>query len=423
MPSNKTKTLALVCLATGSLSLGAQERSEAKQVEDLSKRVSALEKKAKASEGLKISGYVQVYHQTGQKDAKLNVGAKQEDSSESYSRLGVRRGRAKITYSKGIASGVLQLDLTERGVGVKDAYVKVALPFLGQSTVQAGIFDRPFGHEIAYSSSRRESPERSLITPTLFPNERDLGLMLSLKGSKGSAWQAIRLDAGLFAGQGIKADVDSRLDFIGRLSAQHKFSPSFEAGLGTSLYYGSVYQTTSELYRMQGNKFVREDKPEHIGAYARRSYFGLDAQASWRHALGKTEFRGEFITGQQPSSATSNKSPNGSLQTSAMYLRPISGGYALLTQGIGRTPLTLFARYDWYDPNTSISGNEVGTAGSTEADISYRTFGLGAMYQLSSALRLTLYGEQVTNEKTSQLAKFTGDLSDNRLTLALLYKF
>lgn len=424
MPSNKIKSLALICLAGTSLSLGAQQRSEqTNEVASLAKRISALEQKAKNNEGLKISGYVQMYYQTGEQDAKLSVGAKQEDSNQSYSRIGIRRGRAKISYSKGIATGVLQLDMTERGVGVKDVYLKVALPFLGQSSLQAGIFDRPFGHEISYSSSRRESPERSLITPSLFPNERDLGVMLSLSGKKGSPWQAIRLDAGLFAGQGIKTDVDSRLDFIGRLSGKHKFSSSVEAGLGTSLYYGSVYQTTSQLYRMQDSRFVLEDKPEHIGAYARRSYLGIDAQITWRNPLGRTEFRGEFITGEQPSSATSNKSPNGSLQTTAMYLRPISGGYALLTQGIGRTPLTLFTRYDWYDPNTKVSGNEVGTAGTTEADLSYRTLGLGAMYQFSDALRLTLYGEQVWNEKTSQLAKFAGDRKDNRLTLALLYKF
>lgn len=423
MPSNKMKSLALVCLAGVSLSLSAQEKSTATDIDALEKRVSNLEKKAKATEGLKISGYVQMYYQTGQKESKLNVGGKQENSAEGYSRLGVRRGRAKITYGKGIATGVLQLDMTEKGVGVKDVYLKMSLPFLGQSSIQAGIFDRPFGHEISYSSSRRESPERSLITPTLFPNERDLGVMLSLSGKKGSPWQAIRLDAGLFAGQGIKTDVDSRLDFIGRLSGKHKFSSSVEAGLGTSLYYGSVYQTTSQLYRMQDSRFVLEDKPEHIGAYARRSYLGIDAQITWRNPLGRTELRGEFITGEQPSSATSNKSPNGSLQTTAMYLRPISGGYALLTQGIGRTPLTLFTRYDWYDPNTALSGNEVGTGGSTEADISYRTLGLGAMYQISDALRLTVYGEQVWNEQTSQISKLSKDLSDNRLTIALLYKF
>lgn len=313
--------------------------------------------------------------------------------------------------------------MTERGVGVKDVFLKVALPFMGQSFLQAGIFDRPFGHEISYSSSRRESPERSLITPTLFPNERDLGVMLSLSGKQGSPWQSIRLDAGLFAGQGLQADVDSRLDFIGRLSSMHKLASSLEIGLGTSLYYGSVYQSTPQLYRMQGSRFQLDEKPEYIGSYARRSYWGIDAQLSYQNPLGKTELRGEFITGQQPSSEMSNKSPNGSLQTTAMYLRPISGGYALLTQGIGHTPLTCFARYDWYDPNTNVSGNEVGAGGSTEADICYRTLGLGAMYQLSDALRLTLYGEQVWNETTNQLSKFSSDRKDKRLTISLLYRF
>lgn len=378
---------------------------------------------AKPTEGLQISGYIQLYHQVGQQDARLSVGTQREGDAESFSRLGVRRGRTKLSYTRGIATGVLQMDLTERGLGLKDAYIRLALPFLERSAIQAGVFDRPFGHEIGYSSSRRESPERSLITRTLFPDERDLGVMLSLKARDGSPWESLRLDAGLFSGQGIKSDVDSRMDFIGRLSGQHKFSPDLQIGLGLSLYYGSMYQTSPELYYMSGSGFTGEDKPEHVGGYARRSYVGIDAQLVWRHALGKTELRGEWITGQQPSSTTSSRSPNGNLHAGAMYLRPVSGGYALLTQGVGRTPLSLVAKYDWYDPNTALRGNEVGIMHSSEVDLAYQTLGLGAMYQLSEALRLTLYAEQVSNERSNRLSKYQSDRKDNRLTLALLYKF
>lgn len=376
-----------------------------------------------AQDGLKVSGYWQLYYQLGERDAKLSVGDKRESSTDSYARLGIRRGRTKLSYSKGKATGVLQLDFTEHGVELKDAYLRLALPALGGSSLQAGVFDRPFGHEISYSSSRRESPERALITTTLFPNERDLGFMLTLTGGKGSAWNKLRLDAGLFAGQGIKRDVDSRLDFIGRLSTEHRLSDNWYLGGGASWYYGAVYQTTPELYRIHGGSWSLDNRADNVGQYATRSYLGLDMQLRWTSPLGQTQLRGEWIWGQQPGSSTSSKSPNGSLQTSAMYLRPFSGGYAVLSHSLGRSPLSLFAKYDWYDPNTVLAGDAIGTSFSSEADLAYQTLGLGALYQVTQAIRVTLYGELVYNEKTQQIERFAQDRRDNRLTLALQYKF
>ena len=89
----------------------------------------------------------------------------------------------------------------------KDVYMQIKDPKFTASSIKVGVFDRPFGYEITYSSSRRESPERSTVFTTLFPNERDLGIMLTLQAKKGSAWNILKLDAGLFAGNGIKADI------------------------------------------------------------------------------------------------------------------------------------------------------------------------------------------------------------------------
>ncbi|MDO4692886.1 MAG: hypothetical protein Q4A64_08445 [Porphyromonadaceae bacterium] len=373
-------------------------------------------------DGLKVSGYIQLYYQHGEQSASL-IGEKREPTAEDFSRLGVRRGRAKLSYTQGLVTGVLQIDLTERGLGVKDAYVRMGVPILGQSFLQAGLFDRPFGHEIGYSSSRRESPERALITRTLFPNERDLGAMLSLQASKNSWWHLFRLDAGLFGGNGVKAEQDSHLDFIGRLSAEIIKGRSFQWHAGTSLYYGGVYQGSPDRYTMQAGRFVLESKPEHIGRYARRSYAGLDTQMGWLSPLGWTRLRGEWIVGEQPASQKDSKSPNGALQTSPTYVRPLQGGYALLTQQIMQTPILLFVKYDWYDPNTALDGGAIGLNHSGVADISYQTLGIGAQYSFGKSLRATAYWEQTWNETTPNLSSHTRDLKDNRLTLALLYRF
>lgn len=108
MSIHKTPILALLCLAGTNFNLYAQQESlRADEVNALAKRVSVLEQKARLHEGLRISGYIQMYYQTGEPEARLTIGGKQEDDHKSYSRMGIRRGRAKISYSKGVATGVL----------------------------------------------------------------------------------------------------------------------------------------------------------------------------------------------------------------------------------------------------------------------------------------------------------------------------
>lgn len=382
----------------------------------------ALAQGEPTKEGFDLSGYLQLHYQLGQEDATL-IGAKREPATSSYSRIGIRRGRAKLSYTKGLTTAVMQIDLTERGLGLKDAYIHHRLPLLGQSALQGGLFDRPFGYEVSYSSSKRESPERALITQTLFPNERDLGLMLTLQAPQSSAWSLLRLDAGLFSGHGIKAEQDSRLDFIGRLSAQYAPNKAFELSGGASMYYGGVHQSSPEVYQMVQGHYIHTSNPQAVGQYAKRQYIGLDIQLKLLSPLGKTKLHAEWMAGQQPGSPTSSKSPNGSLSKEATYIRPIQGGYALLVQEVSSSALALFAKYDWYDPNTSLSGKEIGQYASGAADLSYSTIGLGMIYHLTPSLKATAYAERVWNETSPTLPMYANDRQDNKLTLELQYKF
>lgn len=52
---------------------------------------------AQEQEGLKVSGYWQLFYQIGQQDAKLTVGEKREGDAKHYARLGTRRGHTKVT--------------------------------------------------------------------------------------------------------------------------------------------------------------------------------------------------------------------------------------------------------------------------------------------------------------------------------------
>lgn len=387
------------------------------QVEENTKAISKLK-------NFNISGAIQAQFQWGQADADLKVGAKNNNPDQSFNRIGVRRGRFKLAYEQGIALGVFQIDVTEKGVGFKDVYLQIKDPWVGTNNIKAGIFNRPFGHEISYSSSVRESPERSTIFQTLFPDERDIGLSLTLQPAKTSPLNFLKLEAGIFAGNGIKLETDNRKDFIGHLSAQKDLGKSSKLGIGFSYYHGSIYQGTKKVYTMNGNGFELNEHPSNKGKFSKRQYFGFDAQFALESKAGKTQLRAEYLFGTQAGTSGSSKSPNSSSpSTSDTYVRNFSGGYAILSQGIGFADLSAVVKYDWYNPNTKVSGDHIGLNNTSTGDVSYNTLGMGMLWDANKNIRLHAYYEIVKNETSNNLAGFETDRKDNVFTLRFQYKF
>lgn len=412
----------ILCFTTATV---AQQNDEAvKSLEQLEQQVESHENAIKQLKQFKVSGYVQTQFQYGEKNASLKVGGANSNFNESFSRFGVRRGRIKFTYEKGIAAGVFQLDITEKGIGLKDAYVSIKDPWAGSNIFKVGVFDRPFGYEVAYSSSRRESPERAMVTTTLFPEERDLGAMLRLQASKNSPWRFVKFDAAIIGGNGIKPDIDNRKDFIGHLSFNKTIKENSKISGGVSYYLGGVYQGSSTVYTMNGNSFESKKDTSNYGAFAKREYVGVDAQFATSTVLGMTSIYGEYLFGTQPGDKSSSKSPNYStLPTGNTYIRNFSGFYVTLVQDLGALPLSLIAKYDYYDPNIKVSNNDIGLNGTGKADIAYANFGGGLMWRINESLRLTAYYDKISNETSSNLTGYSGDLSDNVFTLRLQYKY
>ena len=110
--------------------------------------------------------------------------------------------------------------------------------------------------------------------------------------------------------------------------------------------------------------------------------------------------------------------------TDGFHIRNFNGAYFYLLQQIFNTKNQLLIKYDWYDPNTKVAGNEIGAAGSnfTAANIKYRTLGFGYINYLTDNVKLILYYAKVTNEKT-QLAGFTSDVKDDVFTCRLQFRF
>ena len=406
-------------------SLSFAQGEESTPLEKLQQQTDLLSATVEKLSKVKFSGYIQSQWQWTDKEGSLSIGNARSVAEEAtpFNRFGIRRGRVKLIYEELFGQAVFQLDMTEKGVGIKDAYLLVKEPLLNSFALKAGLFDRPFGYEISYSSSRRESPERSRVTTTLFPDERDLGAMLVIQAPKGHALNFLKLEAGLFGGNGIRQDSDSHKDFIGHLSAS-KTTEKLKLGLGLSHYNGDVFAENA-VYEMKGTSFseVARDARTY---WAKRSYTGIDGQLMLESGLGMTQLRGEFLAGTQPGTDKSTKSPNAStLPVGATYMRDFQGAYLYFVQDILHSKHSFVAKYDYYDPNKDVEKSEIGVAGSKTgaADVAYNTVGLGWLYRFNASVRLMAYYDIVSNETSHNLSGYEKDRKDNLFTLRLQYKF
>jgi hypothetical protein len=445
----KKQILLIAAFAAASFTTFAQEE-EGTPLEQVQQKVEVHDGAINKLNALKITGYIQPQWQWGQQDAGLKVGGgnvTENDNKSAFNRFGIRRGRIKFTYDDGgIATGVFQLNIVDKSnatgvsqavVQLKEAYLNVKDPWNGTVQFQAGMFDRPFGNEISYSSSLLESPERSRIIQTLFPEEVDLGGKLVLQAAKTSPWNFLKFEGGWFAGNAINPETNNRKDFIGHLTATNVIGSTAKWGLGASYYNGGVYQGTANVYTMAGNGFVLNSDPNNLSKYAKREYFGFDGQFSFESSMGMTQLRAEYIWGTQPGSNSSTGSPNAATNpTTDTYIRKMNGWYGILVQDLGKSPFSLVLKYDSYDPNTQVKGDEIGAtttvagaAKTNKTDLQYGTLGIGGLWRINPALRLQVFYENVKNEKSANLASatrssdFSRDQLDDTFTVRLQFKF
>ncbi len=435
----------------------------------------------------------------------------------SNNRFMIRSGRLKISHNTKYTEGVFSVDASERSIGVQDLYVKGTEPFLGAFSLTAGIQDRPFGYEIGYSSSSRETPERSRMIQTLFPYEKDLGAVLTFQMPEKNCMNFLRIDFGVMNGNGIATETDANKDMVGRIRISNPFKSKFvDYSIGFSFYNGylnhisnvdgtglthkylfkmGIIQDTASnmttkgfvidtLFGIDKKDSVKNIRLQTLGAQVDRKYLGFDAQCSFNFPWGKTTLRGEYIWGTQPSSVynplidyviyngMTSMSPTGPINGLSFpnfsppqanyavsvkptqnfgntFLRNFRGYYFYFIQNILKTGHQIVVKFDYYDPNTAVSGKEIdvnyykkgtsiskGVTGLSPADVAFWTLGLGYNYQFSKHLSSMLYYEMIFNEKTA-IPDFAGNLvegrtpsagyekniKDNNFTIRLQYKF
>ena len=456
-----------------------ETKSPDEQLADLKGKVDGLDEPLAAMKStvdklskIKMSGYAQfqVRSAVNYKDATDTTGTGKAYGTYKYAvgdfsggkfgdRMGsviqLRRARIKVAYESDLSQAVVQFDcvpftlgnaatavtstfdtatnkvtntyansayLSGGGVTIKDAFLLFTEPWLKSFAIKGGVFDRPFGFEISYSSSNRESPERSRFFQTLFPGERDLGVSLEYLPSdkiSGIA-QYLNLKFGAFTGNGINVETDNNRDYIGRLGVSIPIT-SVNMGIdaGFSGYAGKVLDLSDTMFEVSSNSLVGT-----IGKKNKtvdRQYTGGDIQLYYGDvpALGGITLRGEIITGKQPGTKTSSGSPGSNVaSTAAVYLRNFIGYYGMLVQNIDPLKSQLVLKYDVYDPNSDLSGNTITSA----MEMMYSTIGLGLVYHWDENVKLVAYYDMVKNEKIN-LAPYNADVKDDIFTFRIQYKF
>jgi hypothetical protein len=387
---------------------------------------------------LRFGGYIQPQFQiASQKGIKSFEGG---DFSPSVSnRFMLRRSRVRIDYvhfGKDNVAGVqfvFQFDANERSFSVRDVWGRIFENKFKLFSFTTGMFARPFGYEVNLSSSDRESPERGRMSQILMKSERDLGAMISFDVRKAKhPLKYLKIDAGLFNGQGINAagDFDNTKDFIGRVAMKpQKIQKDISLSAGVSILYGGLENNTKYHYGTGTDAGIKKqlvDSAEsNIGKVSPRRYYGADMQLKIKNKMGFTELRGEFLTGQQTGTSNNTETPVALLTgTDGFHTRHFNGAYFYLLQNIFSNRHQLLVKYDWYDPNTKVKGNEIGASRSnlTAANIKYNTIGFGYINNITPNVKAVVYYAMPKNEKT-RLAGYTSDISDDVFTCRLQFRF
>ena len=408
-------------------------------------------KKLEWARGFRFNGYAQVQFQYAQEPGAKSYAAGNFDSLVN-TRFSIRRGRMIPTYEyEDPKTGItrlhfsIQADFTERGVQLMHAYGRFREPFFNVLSIQGGLFNRPFGFEIGYTSRNRETPERGRMSQKLFPQERDLGGMIILEAPPKSKWNFFRLEAGVFNGMGLTPEVDKRKDFVGKLSLFHTFQldtlkiNQLNVSVGGSFLQSGTLHMNKDAYSwsvldstgLQG--WLKSTDTSRIKTgYAAKQFWGVDMQIRFIHRINQklgysSEWRAELIGGKQSGTAKSSDSFR-SLNRDPLYTRSFLGGYfywvnaLLLPKGM---EIQVVGKYDFYDPNTAVSGKSIGAnpiAGILETDIRYETFEVALNYIYNEHWKIMIAYAIPRNERTS-LTGFDRDIRDNVLTTRLQFAF
>jgi hypothetical protein len=368
---------------------------------------------------IKVSGYMQAQYQYFE-----------NPSIQPNNFFSLRRARVKFTYE--MTDGVKFVftpELLPGSVVVKDAYVVLNDRWSKAFSIWAGKFNRP-NYEVEYSSSSREVAERSLVIRTLYPSERAIGAKLEynplnvpihLQFALINGNEAITINnaSGVNLNSNENKDFDNYKDIMVRATYNLQLGNFGGLDFGAHGYFGS--------YKSNALKTLSSDyttiKDVNFGDAVKRNWVGGEFQL-FADILGGLSVKGEYIAGKN---ASIGYSPVAAIGTTAAipgianFQNNFAGYYLYFIKNLGKKNQFAF-RYDYYDPNTDITGKDVTLAKYTSADattlksrisgksdLATTTFSLALHHYFDDNLRISLNYDIVQNEKVGTAGALTED--------------
>lgn len=405
--------------------------SHSMKFQGLDEKLSGMESILNALSSIKISGYAQaeyLMYDNWSADGSKHGVAPSSGSPLITNTFSLRRARIKFTYkaSDGVKL-VLCPNFDVDKVTLKDAYVVLNDRWLNTFALTVGQFNRPT-YEVEFSSSTREFAERSLMTRTLYPSERDQGAKVeadfATQYSIPLKLQVAVLNGnfgyGAIANQA--KDVDNTKDIMAR--AVYSFSfPKKGLGIdfGAHGFFGNnkvISQTTipTIFTDVNGNSFTPS-----VGDNLKKQWFGAEMRLYYDF-LGGMSLKGEYISGTNSGFNTANFPTQSLSLFSGNKVRNIEGHYISLIKNLGKSNV-LAVRYDVFDPNTKLSGNSISKAD----DLKYSTWTYTYEYFFDENVKVMFCYSMPINEKSTNLGVgadyLNRDKSDNTFTLRLQASF
>jgi hypothetical protein len=421
----KLSLLVLILVSAFIFKANAQEPTVNEKFTEVNDKVSGITERLATDEAdlgkltkIKISGYIQAQYQYFESPALLS-------STNNY--FSIRRARVKITYEAldGIKF-VLQPDFSPGALALKDAYVVLNDRWTKAFTLWAGKFNRP-NYEVEYSSSQRELPERSSVIRAIYPGERAIGAKLEfnpvnfpihmqLALLNGADGLTVNNSAGTNLNSNENKDFDNLKDIMARVTYNLNLGSFGGLDFGAHGYFGSLKSNAVKTLSSDYSTI----KDVNIGDAVKRTWFGGEFQL-FADVLGGMSLKGEYIAGKN---ASIGFAPVTGTPGVANFQNNFAGYYLYFIKNLGKKNQFAF-RYDYYDPNTDITGKDVTIKGFTspdattlknkisgKSDLATTTFGFALHHYFDDNLRITLSYEIVQNEKvgsTNGVGNYTED--------------
>ncbi len=412
----KLKSILFLLAMTMTIMVSAQESTVNEKLTEVNDKVNGLLERLATDEAdlskltkIKVSGYIQAQYQNFADQTLL-------PASQNY--FSIRRARVKFTYEAldGVKF-VLQPDFAPGALSLKDAYVVVNDHWKKGMSLWMGKFNRP-NYEVEYSSSQRELPERSLVIRTLYPGERAIGakfeynpvstpIHFQLALFNGEEGLSLKNAAGTDLNSNENKDFDNFKDIMARVTYNLKLGSFGGLDLGAHGYFGAMKSMADSTYHSD----YKTVSKEAFGKPLTRQWFGGEFQL-FADVLGGMSVKGEYLAGKN---ATVGFKKSGSTVGAANYQNNFSGYYLYLIKNLGKKNQFAF-RYDYYDPNTNITGKDVSVSGysatgtlakktSSKSDLATSTFGLALHHYWDDNIRISLAYDIVNNEKAGTAGK------------------